>query len=151
MRTITTFVFAFLLSAGALAQGQVFSGWIRADLLVEPGKEEKVKQQGHSTATDGEKANVWLSSSEGWIKLHFSVQRPQGKKAEAMVFEEQVPIFEADKPLWESNKLHSLEAPGYTFQFKVFSIGPSKVEGKNTRVSLYYRWVLNDIAQEDQR
>lgn len=142
MKKFTLSLVAICFCVLGFSQGQVYSGWIKSDLEVGKGSSEKLKQEGHDTGIPGEKANIWLESSEGWVKLRFSVQQ-QGKKDVSSLIEEEIPIYDQGEVLWETGVIQKLEGPSYRFEFKLFSVGPSEVPGKNTRISLYYRWVVD--------
>jgi hypothetical protein len=75
------------------------------------------------------------------LKLNYSVQQTS-KKETKLVYQESIPIYDQDSLLWETGKLHRLEGPSYSFEFRIFNISESVNQAGKTQVSLYYRWVI---------
>ncbi len=144
MKRLTLILLSILFINSAFSQSSyVYDGWIRTDLNVGENSSEKVRQNSFIVSEKGANGNVWLESAEGWLKLCYSIQLGS-KKDNKKAYQESVPIFDQGFVLWELGKLHRLEGPFYFFEFKIFSISDSNVQGKNTKVSLYYRWVISE-------
>lgn len=152
MTRLTHIIVFLLFATNIFSQGNLVNdGWIKADLSVDQKSKEKLRQNSLAGSEDNVKGNVWLDSAEGWLKLCYSIHIG-AKKASTVTYQESIPIYDQGFVLWELGALHRLEGPGYFFEFKIFSISESQVQGKNTNVSLYYRWVVKDrwIALEEE-
>lgn len=151
MKRFILVLFVFSLCALGFSQESVFlSGWIKSDLVVKQGSKDKVKQALHADSKSGNEANVWLESSNGWVKLHFSAQQLSKKQSPSHI-EEALPIYDQGNVLWEKEKLHRLDGPAYNFEFKIFSIEDSPIPEKDIRISLYYRWTIDGPMMPDKK